>query len=167
MRLLPAQVAGVRAPVLPGYTTCARGGGVQQPCCLGGGSALRGITPSAQNRKYLRLQRPRSALSLKLKFISCYILPQGEPRVENPSEPKVCNTRCENNVESLKDLPLNTAPNVCQDGDLRQALLQWKVEDHNRQHARLHEQNRLPADHLHVQRRLPESAGRDVSCASE
>lgn len=59
--LPPAQVAGVRSPVLPGCPTRARGGGIQQPRCLGSGSALRGIAPSAQNRKY------GPALSQRLK----------------------------------------------------------------------------------------------------
>lgn len=54
---------------------------------------------------------------------------------------------------------------VCQDGDLRQALLQWKITDDIQQHERLHDQNRLSADHLHVQRRLPQGVGGNVSSA--
>lgn len=48
----PAQVARVCTPFLPGCTAGAGGGGLQQPRCLGSGSALRGISSSAQNRKY-------------------------------------------------------------------------------------------------------------------
>lgn len=93
--VFPSQVAGVRTPLLPGFATGARGGGVQQPRRLGSGSALRGITSSAQNRKYCRLYR-LSTLFFKGKcslfaVTPVSIFPQGEPRVENTSEPKVRN----------------------------------------------------------------------------
>lgn len=49
--IFPAQVARLRAPLLPGCATCPRGGGVLQPWSLGSGKALCGISASAQNSK--------------------------------------------------------------------------------------------------------------------
>lgn len=53
------------------------------------------------------------------------------------------------------------------DGDLRQTLLLREVQDHQQQHERLHDQERAAADDLYVQRRLPESLGRNVSALHE
>lgn len=49
------------------------------------------------------------------------------------------------------------------DGDLRQTLLLWQVQDHHHQHERFHDQERQAADNLHVQCWLPKSRGRNVS----
>lgn len=49
------------------------------------------------------------------------------------------------------------------DGALRETLLLRQVQDHHKQHEGLHDEGGEKSDGLHVQRRLLESVGRNVS----
>lgn len=48
----PAQMARLRTSLLPRCTASLGGRGVLQPCSLGSGTALRGLTTSTQSSKY-------------------------------------------------------------------------------------------------------------------
>lgn len=60
-------------------------------------------------------------------------------------------------------LTVPVGPPLSSDGDLREAVLLWEVQDHFLQHEGLHEPDGPPAEPLHGQPGLPEGPGRNVS----
>lgn len=169
-------MAGLRPSFLPRCPTRPRGRGLQQPWSVGSGKTLRGLSASTQNSKWDCRGKIHWMLTVRI-FVSSYFVvlfffvikgwtKSGKYKWTKGQKIFLllnCKINTLKKNQHWKKYSLIHYPLMFLDGDLRQTLLLWEVQDHHHQHERFHDQERQAADNLHVQCWLPESRGRNVS----